>query len=90
MFSNRILRDKTMETKKNIDSDFCVCCGEPVGEGSVVCCTCETGSSMTAHGKRAKHTKDAERKQIPVMKLRIFVRELYCINHKIKCTKGAE
>lgn len=50
----------------------------------------KTKKTLTANGKRAKHTRDAERKQIPAMTLRNFVRELYCINCKIKCTKGAE
>lgn len=37
-----------MKSENKSHSDLCVCCGEPVPEGRMVCYSCETGSFNTA------------------------------------------
>ena len=31
-----------MKSENNTNTDFCVCCGEPVPEGRMVCFSCES------------------------------------------------
>lgn len=43
-----------MNSKNNTNDDFCVCCGEPVPEGRMVCRSCETGNTNIALQKSTK------------------------------------
>ncbi len=35
-----------MNSENNTNADFCVCCGEPVPEGRMVCFSCESQPSQ--------------------------------------------
>jgi hypothetical protein len=76
-----------MKPENNTNTDFCVCCGKPVPEGCIVCCTCETENYAIVPGE---NTKGFDREQNPVSKLRNLSHELYCIDQKINCTTGGE
>lgn len=46
-----------MNPKNNTNDDFCVCCGEPVPEGRMVCHSCEAGNTNIAPQKSTKPAK---------------------------------
>lgn len=46
-----------MNPKNNTNDDFCVCCGEPVPEGRMVCRSCEAGNTNIAPQKSTKPAK---------------------------------
>lgn len=46
-----------MKSETKSHSDLCVCCGEPVPEGRMVCRSCETGSNMIAPSEPSRPPK---------------------------------
>lgn len=46
-----------MKPENNTTDDFCVCCGEPVPEGRMVCRSCEAGNTNIAPKKSTKPAK---------------------------------
>ena len=46
-----------MKPEDITNTDFCVCCGEPVPEGRMVCQACEAGDIRLPPRKSSKITK---------------------------------
>ena len=46
-----------MKTETQTYPDVCICCGEPVPEGSMVCHACETESNIIAPSKPIRPQK---------------------------------
>lgn len=46
-----------MEEKITANADLCICCGEPVPEGRMVCYACETGYTPPPCRPEAGKTK---------------------------------
>ena len=46
-----------MKPENNTNSDFCVCCGEPVPEGRMVCLFCEINPNPITPPTKAKPVK---------------------------------
>ncbi len=46
-----------MKSETQTYSDLCICCGEPVPEGRMVCLACETNSNMIASSKHLQPLK---------------------------------
>ena len=43
-----------MKPENNTNTDFCVCCGEPVPEGRMVCLSCEMNPKPIAQCTQTK------------------------------------
>lgn len=43
-----------METENKVYPDMCICCGEPIPEGRMICYACENGRNKAAPGKQSK------------------------------------
>ena len=46
-----------MKPENNTDADFCVCCGEPVPEGRMVCISCEMNPKPVTPLRQTKPIK---------------------------------
>ena len=46
-----------MKPENNTYSDLCVCCGEPIPEGGMVCRSCEIGNIKITPQKSTKPAK---------------------------------
>ena len=46
-----------MRPENNTNTDFCVCCGEPVPEGRLVCFSCETNPKPIVLPTQTKREK---------------------------------
>ncbi len=47
-----------MEEKITANTDLCICCGEPVPEGRMVCYACETGYTPTPVVRKPEKQKN--------------------------------
>lgn len=46
-----------MKPENNTNVDFCVCCGEPVPEGRMVCLSCEMNPKLVTPLRQTKPIK---------------------------------
>lgn len=46
-----------MNPKNNTNEDFCVCCGEPVPEGRMVCFSCESQPILSTSSAPCKSAR---------------------------------
>ena len=47
-----------MKPENNTNVDFCVCCGEPVPEGRMVCLSCEMNPKLVTPLRQTKPIKN--------------------------------